>query len=401
MTWLLEHADNVLSVSEFHNDILEGRYGFTDAHLLKDPYHEHVIHRNLARRLGPIVPEIWDELQHAMDETWGVDTENWKDICIFENMMHVIARASNRMFLGLPLCRNEEYLRNMGYFAQDVITTMVCLRFTPRILKPVIGPLFALPNSYHYRKTAKYTLPLIEERLDNMVKKDADPSYPWEAPNDYITWHIQQARAERKTRELSPTMIARRLMPLNFAAIHTTVFTATNALLDLLASPPSAGCIPQLCEEVERVYAEEGHAWSKVALARLVRADSALRESLRVSNFMTRGLLRKVVAAGGVRNEREGWRLPRGAYVGVDVHSVMHDPEIYDRPETYDALRFSRPREAFLARVVEERRMDEALRLNSTGLITTSDTFLPFGHGRHAWCVLLLLSSPLFASARA
>ena len=52
------------------------------------------------------------------------------------------------------------------------------------------------------------------------------------------------------------------------------------------------------------------------------------------------------------------------------------------------ALRFSQPREEYEARPLAERRdPDEALRIMRLGLVTTSDTYLPFSHGRHAWYV--------------
>ena len=33
--------------------------------------------------------------------------------------------------------------------------------------------------------------------------------------------------------------------------------------------------------------------------------------------------------AEGIENKAGGWRAPQGALLGVDMHSVQHDPEIY------------------------------------------------------------------------
>lgn len=111
---------------------------------------------------------------------------------------------------------------------------------------------------------------------------------------------------------------------------------------------------------------------------------------MRISNFMTRGVMRKVMPDEGVENKAEGWRAPKGAYIGLDVHSVQHDPEIYPNPETYDAFRFSRSKEEVEAQnmdnIKHQSNKDNAnvLKLKNAALITTSDTFLPFSHGRHA-----------------
>jgi cytochrome P450 len=316
---------------------------------------------------------------------------------VFENMMHVIARISNRVFVGLPLCRNEAYLKSMGLFAQDVMTTTVLIRFVPKLLTPLFGHLFAIPNHFHHRQSAALHLPLIKERLANIAKKDADANFNWEEPNDYLTWHIRLAKAENNVEELDPERISRRLLPINFAAIHTTVFTITNCLFDLL-SPQAVNArnstpLNIIREESKTNYLASDGVWTKESLASLIHSDSAIRESMRVSNFLTRGLLRKVVAKEGVENKREGWKLPYGAYVGVDVHSVMHDPEIYDHANSFDAFRFARAREegegsdgeSTSGNEQQDRKGGSALEGKKLSLSTTSGTFLPFGHGRHAW----------------
>ncbi|GAB7355372.1 hypothetical protein MBLNU459_g5896t1 [Dothideomycetes sp. NU459] len=272
----------------------------------------------------------------------------------------------------------------MGSFATDVIVGITLLGFVPRVLMPIFGPLITLPNRYHYWQSAKFTKPLIDQRKADMDRAARDPDFEWEEPNDYISWHLRLAQAENKTIEQDTDMVSRFLMPINFAAIHTTVFTITNTLFDLLSSDPALGYFDGIRDEVERVYAEEKGVWSKASLARLHRADSAIRESMRVSNFMTRGVLRMVVTPHGIVNPDEGWTARQNTLIGTDIHSVHHDPDIYPDPNTYDAFRFSRPREQF--RPTGDERLDQAesLRLKQTGLITTGETFLPFGHGRHA-----------------
>lgn len=112
LRWLTDKPDNVASVGQAHFDLLQGNYAFTDARLLRDLFHEHVIHKNLPRKVDAIIPDIWDEIKDCVDQTWGLDTTSFKDISVWDNMMHVISRVSNRMFVGKPLCRNETFLKN-------------------------------------------------------------------------------------------------------------------------------------------------------------------------------------------------------------------------------------------------------------------------------------------------
>lgn len=385
--WLLDQPDHILSTSAYHYDVLEGSYTFLHPHILEDPYHEHVVHKYLPRRLGAMVPGMSDEISSAFDDSWGTDTHRWKDVVVFDDMMAVIPRVVNRMMVGLPLCRDQEYLSNVKSFVNDVITAaMIVLPFTPRWLKPVVGRIVTIPNTYHWKKTAKYTLPLIIERLANIKRKKEDSSFAWDEPNDYISWHINMAMAEGRQDELMPDMISRRLMPINFAATHTTTLTITNCLFDLVSSDPSKHYLEGIREEAEMILAEEGGQWTKAGLTRCHHADSAIRESMRISNFMARGVLRKVLPEQGVENKVEDWRAPKGAYIGLDIHNVQHDPEIYPVPETYDAFRFSRPKEECEASRVDSdtKEGEDHLKSTNTDLITTSDSFLPFGHGRHA-----------------
>lgn len=378
LRWLIDNPDNVSSVAAAHYDLLAGDYNFTSPHILKTLYHEHVVHRNLARNLESIIPGTWDEIEHAFTESWGVDNTCWKDISVFDNLMHTIARVSNRMFVGLPLCRNESYLSNMSAFAQDVILCMNLLNFTPRFMAPLFGRLFSIPNMVHFNRTSRLTIPIIAQRIEDINDK-------CDVPNDYLTWHIKLAAAEGKGGEATPEMIARYLMPLNFAAIHTTTFTIVNTIFDILGSDPQDGILEGLREEAERVFTDANGVWTKASLNRLVRADSALKESMRVSNFATQGVQRKIIAKEGLTNSEEGWTAPFGSIIGVDVHSVHHDPKLYPEPNTYDAFRFSRPRENFEAKDDVDKDAQQSLEMKKMGMINTSDIFLPFGHGRHAW----------------
>ena len=186
--------------------------------------------------------------------------------------------------------------------------------------------------------------------------------------------------AEGRHDELTPDIISRRLMPVNFAAIHTTALTITCAIFDLLSSPYSPAWLEGIREEAERVLGEEGGQWTKNGLARCHRSDSAIKESMRLSNFMAINVVRKVMPAEGIENKIGGWRAPQGALLGVDMHSVQHDPEIYPDPDTYDPFRFSRHRETSGTSNVHSKVNGTGY----TGFVATSDIILPFSHGRHA-----------------
>jgi hypothetical protein len=64
-------------------------------------------------------------------------------------------------------------------------------------------------------------------------RQQADPS---EKPNDFLQWTLDRAAVSGLPFESQPRTIAARLLVVHFAAIHTSTFSITNAIFDLLES---------------------------------------------------------------------------------------------------------------------------------------------------------------------
>jgi hypothetical protein len=103
--WIINQPESSLNVLAAHMESLQSDFTFADPVIVRQPHHEHVVKTDLTRQLGSLTMDIMDELASGFDETWGFDTQAWKEIGVFENMMQLIARASNRVMVGLPLCK--------------------------------------------------------------------------------------------------------------------------------------------------------------------------------------------------------------------------------------------------------------------------------------------------------
>lgn len=389
MGWMLDQPDHVISTAAAHFDILNGDYSFVNKRILESPYHEHVVHRSLARHLAALIPGLDRQLRACVDDIYGTDDKEWRTVNIWDSMMKLIPRVTNLMFVGPGLSDNKEYIDNMINFTEDVTRDLMSFPMIPTIIKPIICPLAGLASKYHYRKTAKHSLPLIKQRLRDMAAKESgDPAYKdWKAPNDYVTWTISVASAEGRTEELDPIRISQRLLPLNFAAIHTTAITSLHAFLDFLGYDKEQNVMATLREEITRVLAEEpGGEWTKSKLGRLHRTDSAIRESMRVNAMAQTMVIRKVVAPGGVTNAETGQHFSRGTLMSCPIWCTQHDEDIFGGgADRYDAFRYSRQREEYEARSADEKNPDAGLRVAKMGMVTTSVEHYGFGHGRHAW----------------
>jgi hypothetical protein len=401
--WIVDQADSVLSAPQAQRDSLLTDYTLMDPSMARNPIQEIIVRRHLTRSLGSLIEEIEEELAVGVTHYWGKDAESWTEVPVFDTMNKVVARASNRIFVGLPLCenyrvcsinillirvgRNDDYLDNAGSFAGDVALSGTLLKLVPAMLQPFLAWIFVLPNRYHLYKASKFLIPFIKQRmldLDQAQKTgNARPDL-----NDYTTWHIKEV--ELDPIESTPQKIANRIMTINFAAIHTSTFTATNILFDLYSSPLVDTYVKEIREEVAKALSESGGKWDKNTIAKLIKTDSAVRESLRISTFMSTGMDRVVVDPHGA-TMTNGLHLPQGTRVGTSTYWIHHDDSVYENAMTYDAFRFSRPREIAIAAgklrmegnetesmqgSMKKEELAKLLESKNLATVTTSDTFL-------------------------
>lgn len=390
MRWMLDQPDHVASTAAAHYDSLNGKYSFVDKVILRDPYHEHVIHRTLARHLTSLVPAIDEEVQRSVDHIYGSASETeWTTINIWDSLMEFVPPVTNRILVGRPLCDNKEYIEGMVGFSLSVTRDIILHPMVPFVIKPIVCRILGLSSKYNYWKTAKHSIPVIKQRLADMAAAERGEKKGWQPPDDYITWQITLAKAEGRTDEMQPRRIAQRIMPINFGSIHTTVLTGLGAFLDMLAHDDEQKILDSIREEIVQVKKEEPEGyWTKSGLAKLHRLDSAIRESMRISGFSQTLVARKVVAPEGLTDPVSGRHFAYGTMLSCPVWGTHHDEELYgDTANKYDAFRYSREREQYATRTEEVKNSEEGLKVAQMGMVTTSVEHFPFGHGRHAWYV--------------
>jgi len=368
--------------------MLYSKYNFLDKRLANDMQHARVIHKNLARNLTLLLPGIQTAVHSSSEAVFGNDTREWKKINVWDAWLGIVPKVTNLILVGEQLNKNEEFLGSMVKFTDQVVLNGFILNAFPHVTHPLFGWLFTIPNRIHFNRGAKHSVPLIKQRLHDILEHmTGNPEYKdWVDPPDFISWAIRLAIEEDKPAELDPVLIAKRLLPIEFAALHTTVLTGHQITLDLVhANAKDPSILHQLREEAARVFAEENNQWTKDGLSRLYRLDSAMRESMRISNFATTLVERLVVDPRGIDNKVEGWHAPKGSKLVLNMQGVHHDGDIYDDPEQYDPFRFSRPREEYERKASDEKSVEEWLGFKRMGMVTTSDSHVSFGHGRHAW----------------
>ncbi|KAJ7015951.1 cytochrome P450 [Mycena alexandri] len=335
-------SDDVLSFQYGAEDILQADYTM-GLEVTKNPYHQHTIRSSLTRNIARFLPQLHDELVCAFDDVIALPGNDWEEINVLPNMMQVVARLTARIFVGLPLCRNQEYLNLSISYTVSVFGRAQIIAMFPSFLKPIFGRLLSSRRS-SMRVAMKTIGPVIQERLAKV--DEFGPN--WEdKPNDLISWLVDDAQGEERT---APA-IALRILATNTAAIHTSSMTITTALYDLTTYPEH---IVPMREEAERVIRAQG--WTKSAV-----------NNLRVHGSGPFSMTRKVVA-------ENGFTFSNGTFI---PHGILPEP-YYENPEVFDGFRFAREREM---RTVKDGTEGGAFKHH---MISTGPDHLVFGHGKHA-----------------
>ncbi|KAI5118159.1 hypothetical protein M0805_005781 [Coniferiporia weirii] len=347
--------DDKLSFVEAVEDTLAAKYTLGEL-LVKSQYHIPIVRSQLTRNIVNIFDQITDEVVCAFEDGIPTKGDEWIVRDGLEAVMEIVCRTSNRVFIGLPLCRDKDYIDLNVRFTVDVIKGAQIIGIFPDMLKGIVGELLtSVPSST--RRAVKHLRPIIEHRLRQHEEHGID--WPGK-PNDMLSWLLEEAEGEQRTVEA----LTQRILVLNFAAVHTSSNSFTHALFHLAARPEY---IEPLREEVERVIKAEG--WTKVAMNKMRKLDSFMKESQRYNGIGMLSMTRKALVDYTLS---DGTFLPAGTFVSCNALSLHYDDANYNNAHDFDGFRFANMR---------EEREGEGTKHQ---MVSTSSEYLPFGHGRHA-----------------
>ncbi|KZT08765.1 cytochrome P450, partial [Laetiporus sulphureus 93-53] len=348
--------DEQMSFMDAADDLIQTKYTIAPD-VLVHPIHITAIKERLTRNLAPLFPGIVEEVEVALNDKVSVRGDEWVSVPAYSTVAHIVSRASSRVFVGLPLCRNDTYLGIACNYSNDVLKGCMVLTFFPHFMKPLVGRM--LPWSRRaFHKTKPFLDPILDERLKQLDKYGDD--WP-EKPNDLLQWTIEEAK--RSGLGQPRNLFVQAMLAANFTAIHTSTITFTHALYHLAANPEY---IQPLREELESVIREDG--WTKISMGRMWKLDSFLKESQRVNGVSTISVMRKALQDVTFS---DGTFIPAGTFVTAAATSTHYDEENYDEPNVFKPFRFS------------DMRLTDSEK-NKHHYVSTSSDYIGFGHGKHA-----------------
>ncbi|KAJ7157791.1 cytochrome P450 [Mycena filopes] len=323
---------------------LEHTLGYNQYH---DPYQASVLRKVLTRNIDFFFPCMRSEVISAFEDHILTTSDAWISLPITQAVMQIISRVFNRPFLGLK-CRDAEYIETTIKFSDDILNKGQLLNLVPPFLRSIamehIGGRAAT-----IRRALKVLGPILQYRLtmDDTYGREWPNS---DRPNDLISWLLDRTDGHPLRRDIS--QLTATVLVLNMGTLHTTSQVFIQALFNLATHPE---CVSGLREEVESIVDSDG--WTKLAVSKMLKIDSFLRDTAACSPFSDVLALRRVMQDFTFS---DGTCIPAGTDIGT-----------YTPPREFDPLHFFRMR-------------SKDGESSKHQLVNPSEDFLVFGIGRQA-----------------
>ena len=198
-------------------------------------------------------------------------------------MRNLVARMTSRIFLGLPTCRDPEWIDLSIQFPMDTFTAAFTLRRFPPWAHYLVAPF--IPERYRMRakinKAQSIIAPVMEQYRSakdhgTHVHKDSRTS----KDDTLLQWMIDHGN----DKENDSWEMATRQCILSLASIHTTSMTVSNVIFDICAHPEWLHVLEDEINDTIRDFGAIGaRLGPKEWLAKLEKMDSFIVECQRLN----------------------------------------------------------------------------------------------------------------------
>ncbi|CAD6501468.1 BgTH12-01720 [Blumeria graminis f. sp. triticale] len=328
--------------------------------------------KDLTRFVGAALHVLQDETTYAFNKELG-SCEEWTPFVLYSFTARVVALLSGRVFVGLPLSRNEEWVNTSVDFTSYVMKFRDASQKLPLLLQNLVLPY--IRETRQLKQLQQRAATLLRPTLD-IEREHNDGEKTLGLENSSLKWLISRMDPRHRDDPLSISMLQ---LELSFAAIHTSSITLTNAIFDLAAYPEY---IPILREEIQAVMKEDGYDQAndgtcklrKPSIPRLAKLDSFLKESQRVNPLAISSHTR--ITTSDVKLST-GHVVPKNTRISIPSWVIHNESEALRSVEhtkplnEFDGLRFYNLRHI---PGNENRHL----------FVSTSPDSLSFGYGNHA-----------------
>jgi cytochrome P450 len=308
---------------------------------------------DLTRHINANLDSLREELRYGLDKELG-PCEDWTPVQLYPQLARIVALMSGRIFVGLPLSREEEWIDASVNYTRDVMVARAAIIRQPEILHPFIARLLPEVRSLrrYGERGAVLLTPLIKEILAlESAGKLHEVDLEENMRGTMVSWMLKYSTS-RSVRQIADDQMA-----LSFAAIFTTTGTTSQAIFDLVCRPEY---LKPLRDEIQQVVDEDGYddisgmprKLKKQSIPKLRKLDSFIKESMRLSPQTIVTMDRITTAPLHLST---GHTIPKGVHISFPSYAISLtapsiapaqscNPESYVPLHEFDGFRFAKLR---------------------------------------------------------
>ncbi|KAK4158697.1 cytochrome P450 [Cladorrhinum sp. PSN259] len=350
-----------------------------------------VVRREINPRLAQITPLLESEATYAIAQEIG-SSQDWLSFPAAQLFSRIMHRTTSRILVGSELCRDESFLETSQALGESTFTNASIFSMLPPLGpfgRPVRRFISCLFHQRVLRQTVDIVLPVVQSRFDNFQAPASTPGNTNNKHLDAIEWTLRLISTTYPV-EHDPYRITLTLLQNLWASNAGPAEILTQMIFQILLDPVY---LPPLRSEIESAFTTtHGGGFTEKALNKMPLLDSFLREINRLYPTDAVTCARTVTDPSGFVFH-DGLRLPAGSRIAVPALAIQTDVANYEDPLRFDGWRFARLRDA--SPKSEGEQGETASGESKYGAATVSETYLPFGIGRHScpgrWYAILMI----------
>ncbi|KAH8889144.1 cytochrome P450 [Thozetella sp. PMI_491] len=286
-----------------------------------------VIRTRLYKRLlqvnGPVhLNMLYTHLLARFDTSFRRELSNGRDISLpmAQTSRRLASRLMSLMFFGESLSSDEEFSNALLRYPQDMIKCMAAFQITPAALSPVVHAILT-----NRGKAMRH----IQDRLYDCLGPGRST---WNEPEE--TKHLiilhNMAELTNDSDYWNPELLSQSLLGIWFAAAHQPWMNLNFILIEL--------CKRKEWQATLRQELQQNAPLDFKRLEQLPLLDGFMKETARIAPLDTLAIRRKALEPYSFSSSPVS--VPSGATVCVSAYNLMHDPQTYAEPDSFDPTRF-------------------------------------------------------------
>ncbi|OGM49897.1 hypothetical protein ABOM_001529, partial [Aspergillus bombycis] len=349
--------ETVLSFPTAINKVLEVKYTKVAP---DEPLAPYCIKADLNPALARLNPIIYREVENALRDEIPPCEEEWTPVFIYQKLVNTVAKVSGRIFVGVELSRNQDYLDTAINYTIELGNAVQAVKKMKPWLRPFLA--WRLPEVQQLNKREELAIQFLEPIIQARREAAKDPNY--QKPDDMLQWFLNRSEAYKVN---STRRLVKMQLLVIFAGIHNTTVTATNVLYNLAVSPEY---MQPLREEIRTAISDNDGMLTSRALQQMEKLDSFMKETIRFYPPELTSFSRQTVQGITLSN---GQYIPPGTSIETPLQAIYQDDSNYPDSDTFDGFRFYKIRR------------DGGATLHARNqFVTSNEQNLVFGYGRHA-----------------